>query len=1091
MHGAMADPFTPMFDARVKAVLGPTNTGKTHLAITRLLAHASGIIGFPLRLLARENYDRMVAQKGERHVALITGEEKIVPPEAKWFACTVEAMPLDRRAEFVAVDEIQLCADPDRGHIFTDRLLNARGMVETMFLGAETIRPLLQRLVPRAEVETRPRLSQLTHAGVQKLTKLPPRSAVVAFSAAEVYAIAEAIRRRRGGCAVVMGRLSPRTRNAQVALYQNREVDFLVATDAIGMGLNMDVDHVAFASLQKFDGHHLRMLTAQEAAQIAGRAGRGMRDGSFGVTADSAPLPDEIVEKIENHQFEPLQALAWRNSALDFASVDALLDSLAAPPPAPGLAKGHDAVDHITLSHLARESEIRGMATSRGRVRLLWEACQVPDFRKLADDTHTRICARIFTHLVQDGALPADWIAGQIALCGSTEGDLDTLMARLASIRVWAYVAARADWVREAQRFQAEARAAEDAVSDALHERLMARFVDRRAAHLIRRLDDTEETLLAAVTRRGEVVVEGHAVGHVSGFQFAPDPSAEGEEERRLVLRAARRALREEMPRRVAALETAKEDAFALTPHHRIAWTHPGGEPAEVARLRTGSEPGKPQVEVLASEFLDGAQRERIRARLAKWIESIVSRELGAIAAIEAKAEADNTLRGPAFLLRESLGIAPGSTEASIGAEVRQKLKAIGIRAGRFALFVPEALKPRAMALRAQIWAMANDIPTPTLPPPGLVSLALRPPEPARPAAEAATVAPAHGAAVTAEPIAESAPGGAEAVSDDVVPVLPDGAADTPASEAIAAPETVAEALPRPVPSRRGRTRRAPAVPAQATDGPAAGWPPGFAEAMGWLPAGHVLIRLDVAERIAGELAFLTRRAPAPPPTDLANRLGIKADGLAGVLGALGFRLLEPAPLPENFFGPPTPLRVAQARLRYAPDPRRGREGQQAGPRQPKRGLPHGAMVGPGGHGERGQGDRGQRERGQGERGQGERAWRGQHRPDGPPRPDAPDQIPAAARQAGQAADRRGARQGSGGLHQGSQHPEGPGPEREARRWADRRSGRPGGEAGAPPGSGPPPRRDQGSSSQGRPPPREKGPNPDSPFAILAQLKLR
>ena len=308
------------FAARVKAVLGPTNTGKTHLAIERMLAHASGIIGFPLRLLARENYDRMVAQKGARYVALITGEEKIVPPDARWFSCTVEAMPLDRDAEFLAVDEIQLCADPDRGHIFTDRLLHARGMVETMFLGAETIRPLLQRLVPQAQVETRPRMSQLSHAGPVKLVRLPPRSAVVAFSAAEVYAIAELIRRRRGGCAVVMGRLSPRTRNAQVALYQDKEVDFLVATDAIGMGLNMDVDHVAFASLGKFDGHRPRRLTAAELAQIAGRAGRGMRDGTFGTTAQCRPLADDVVAAVEAHSFDALDQLCWRNSELDFSA---------------------------------------------------------------------------------------------------------------------------------------------------------------------------------------------------------------------------------------------------------------------------------------------------------------------------------------------------------------------------------------------------------------------------------------------------------------------------------------------------------------------------------------------------------------------------------------------------------------------------------------------------------------------------------------------------------------------------------------------------------------------------------------------------
>ena len=355
------------FAPRVKAVLGPTNTGKTHLAIERMLAHASGIIGFPLRLLARENYDRMVAQKGARHVALITGEEKIVPPEARWFSCTVEAMPLDRDAEFLAVDEIQLCADPDRGHVFTDRLLHARGLVETMFLGAETIRPLLQRLVPQASVETRPRFSQLSHAGPTKLVRLPPRSAVVAFSAAEVYAIAELIRRRRGGCAVVMGRLSPRTRNAQVALYQDKEVDFLVATDAIGMGLNMDVDHVAFAAMGKFDGHRPRRLTPAEVAQIAGRAGRGMRDGTFGTTAHCPPLGDEVAAAVEAHSFEALDQLCWRNSDLDLNHVDALLATLMAPPPGPGLVKGNDAADLETLAALAHDPESAASRTAGGR----------------------------------------------------------------------------------------------------------------------------------------------------------------------------------------------------------------------------------------------------------------------------------------------------------------------------------------------------------------------------------------------------------------------------------------------------------------------------------------------------------------------------------------------------------------------------------------------------------------------------------------------------------------------------------------------------------------------------------------------------
>jgi ATP-dependent RNA helicase SUPV3L1/SUV3 len=706
------------FSPRVKAVLGPTNTGKTHLAIERMLAHSSGIMGFPLRLLARENYDKMVARNGAKNVALITGEEKIVPAEARWFSCTVEAMPLDRYAEFVAVDEIQLCADPDRGHVFTDRLLHARGMVETMFLGSETIRPLLQRLVPNAIVETRPRLSQLTSAGPSKLSRLPPRSAVVAFSAAEVYAIAELIRRRRGGCAVVMGRLSPRTRNAQVALYQEKEVDFLVATDAIGMGLNMDVDHVAFARLTKFDGHRPRALSASEVAQIAGRAGRGMRDGTFGTTAECPPLDDEMVRAVEAHSFEPLKELCWRNSDLDLVSVDALLGSLTALPNRPGLVRGNDATDLETLLALAREPDIRAKAIGRTRVRLLWEACQIPDFRKLADDTHTRLCARVFHHIVDEVRLPTDWLGGQIAALARADGDIDTLMQRLAGVRVWTYIAARSDWVPDAAHWQGRAREVEDLLSDALHERLTARFVDRRAAHLMRRLDSADSAdLLSAVTRRGEVVVEGHAVGHVVGFVFVPDPMTEGDE-RKLVLRAARRALRAEVPRRVARLETSPAAAFAIMDNQRIAW-----EGVPVARLRPGPTAVRPMVDVMESEFLDGAQRERVRAKLQAFVDAEIQDSLGPLFAAAAAAERDSALRGHLHRLVEGLGVAPGATEADIPPVLRGRMKAIGVRAGRFALFIPALLKPRAAAMRTLLWCVAHGLPTPSPPPPGQVSL--------------------------------------------------------------------------------------------------------------------------------------------------------------------------------------------------------------------------------------------------------------------------------------------------------------------------------------------------------------------------------
>lgn len=707
------------FPPRVKAVLGPTNTGKTHLAMDRLLAHSSGIIGFPLRLLARENYDRMVARKGVRHVALITGEEKILPPEARYFACTVEAMPLDRQVEFVAVDEIQLCADPDRGHVFTDRLLHARGMVETMFLGADTIRKLLKRLVPEAEIDTRPRLSQLTYSGPAKLSRLPPRSAVVAFSAAEVYAIAELIRSRRGGCAVVMGRLSPRTRNAQVALYQDKEVDFLVATDAIGMGLNMDVDHVAFAGLSKFDGHRPRPLLAAEIAQIAGRAGRGMRDGTFGVTANCPPLEEELVNAVESHAFQPLDQLFWRNAELDFSSVASLIASLNAPPGRPGLVRGNDASDLAILEALAGDPAIRGAASRPRAVRLLWDACQIPDFRKLATDSHTKLCAKVFHHLHEDGRLPEDWVASQIAGLGRTDGDIDTLMHRLADVRIWAYITARPEWVAGAVVWQARAREAEDQLSDVLHEKLMARFVDRRAAQLTRTLESGEDqALFSAVSARGVVLVEGHEVGLVEGFGFKPDESASGAD-KRLVLRAARRALAAEMPRRVALLDAADDAAFSLDAYN-ILWNG-----VTVARLKPGASLLTPIAEVLPSEFLDGARRETVRTRLQAFVTAQIRAGLAPLFAAVSAADSAPELRGLLHRLAESGGVLPNAgPDVVIAADQRAFLKRLHIKAGRFAFYIPALLKPRAAALRALLWSVWHRAALPELPAAGLVSIA-------------------------------------------------------------------------------------------------------------------------------------------------------------------------------------------------------------------------------------------------------------------------------------------------------------------------------------------------------------------------------
>ncbi|MGH7077438.1 MAG: helicase-related protein [Acetobacteraceae bacterium] len=798
--------------SRVRAVLGPTNTGKTRLAVERLLGHHSGVIGFPLRLLARENYDRMVAAKGARHVALVTGEEKILPPAARWFSCTVEAMPLSRAFSFVAVDEVQLAADPDRGHIFTERLLAARGSGETLFLGAETIRPLLARLVPEATIETRPRLSRLTHAGPAKLSRLPPRSAVVAFSAADVYAIAELIRRRRGGAAVVMGRLSPRTRNAQVALYQEKEVDFLVATDAIGMGLNMDVDHVAFATLGKFDGHRLRPLIAAELAQIAGRAGRGMRDGSFGTTAAAPPLAEDTVAALEAHTFPALAQLRWRNASLDFSSIAALLASLSAPPPRRELRRGADASDLTALAALAHDADVAALTASPARVHLLWDACQIPDFRKLAGDSHQRLVARVFGHLAREKRLPTDWIAAEISALARPEGDIDTLMQRLAGIRVWSFITERVEWVADSAHWQGRARETEDLLSDALHTRLMSRFVDRRSALLLRRLEHGKgEKLLAAVSRGGEVLVEGELVGAIGGFAFRPDPDAAGAD-RRLVLRAARRVLYAEIPRRVAALEAATDTAFALA-GSMLLW-----EGVPVARLQRGTAPWRPLVHVLRSEFLDGPARERVRARLQVFLDARIRAELEPLFAAEAAAADDPELRGPVHLLLEGLGVVPQPSRPDLSRATRSRLAGLGIRAGHFSLFMPALLKPAPLRTRALLAALADELKEqPALPAPGRVAWDL-----------------------------ERSAGGL----------------------------------------------------------PAAGAAP-FAAAMGWLPAGPVAIRLDVAERVAAELRAAGRGAPLRLPPGLAGRLGIKAALLPVVLRQLGFRLI-----PDLALAPAPPLLV-------------------------------------------------------------------------------------------------------------------------------------------------------------------------------------
>ena len=686
--------------SRLVAVLGPTNTGKTHLAVERMLGFSSGMIGLPLRLLAREIYDRIVKARGARNVALITGEEKIVPLAPRYFVCTVEAMPLDRAVEFLAVDEIQLCADRERGHVFTHRLLHARGASETMLLGAATIAPLIRQLCPHAEIQTRERFSRLTYDGARKLTRLPRRSAIVAFSADAVYAIAELIRRQRGGAAVVMGSLSPRTRNAQVELFQSGEVDFLVATDAIGMGLNMDVDHVAFAALRKFDGRRTRWLAPQEIGQIAGRAGRYRRDGTFGVTGESHEIDPHIVGAVESHAFEPVAAAVWRNARLDFQSIHALLNSLTAPAPTQGLKLSEESQDETTLRQLARDELVLRRCRDRSNLRRLWEVCQTPDFRKSTQDEHTRLVGVLFEHLTQGARrLPEDWAQGQFASLDRTDGDIDALSARLARVRTLAYVANRADWLADPAAWQGRARALEDRLSDTLHQCLMQRFIDRRTSALLRGLNQGG-LMLGGIGADGAVIVEGHCVGALDGIRFEPLRGASALENRAL-RGAVERAVAPEIARRLGELASAGDETFSLEPDGAVRWR------GRAAGELIGGGPFSPRVR-LVGEFGASVARDRAARRLEAFVAAEASRKLGVLKQLKA-AVAEGRLkglaRGLAYQLTEHFGVLDrAGAEAQIRAlsqNERRALKALGVRFGAFSLFLPALLAPEAQCVSA------------------------------------------------------------------------------------------------------------------------------------------------------------------------------------------------------------------------------------------------------------------------------------------------------------------------------------------------------------------------------------------------------
>ncbi len=707
--------------SRIAAVLGPTNTGKTHYAIERMLGYRTGVIGLPLRLLAREVYDRIVAARGPSVVALVTGEERIVPPRTQYWVCTVEAMPEGMGADFVAVDEIQLCADPERGHVFTDRLLRMRGTHETLFLGSDTMRGPIAGLVPGVEFVRRERMSQLVYAGSKKISRLPARTAIVGFSIDNVYAIAELLKRQKGGAAVVMGALSPRTRNAQVELYQNGEVDYLVATDAIGMGLNLDIDHVAFSALTKFDGRRMRPLQPNELAQIAGRAGRGMSHGTFGVTGEAGPIPDEWVEAITSHSFTPLKKLNWRNADLRFGSIAALEASLDASPADDRLSKAREADDLRALRALSGETEVMARASDPASVKLLWDVCRIPDFRGISNAEHASLLGVIFGHLHQEGHVPDDFLARQVKRIDRTDGDIDTLSKRLAYIRTWTYVAQRRGWVRDEDHWRDATRAVEDSLSDALHAALTQRFVDRRTSVLLRRLKQ-KEALLAEVNDQGEVTVEGQFVGRLEGFRFRQDKDATGQEAK---------TLRQASVQALTPHFHLRADRFYNAPDTEIDYTEQGGlmwGDQAVGKLAKGDDPLKPRVVA----FVDDEAGPDVAQKVERRLQHFMDRKIAALFEPLVKMRDDEALtglaRGFAFRLVEAMGVIPRAEVAddvkALDQDARGALRKHGVRFGQYTIFMPLLLKPAPTRLRLVLWSLANGLDIfPEAPPPGLVTV--------------------------------------------------------------------------------------------------------------------------------------------------------------------------------------------------------------------------------------------------------------------------------------------------------------------------------------------------------------------------------
>ena len=687
---------------KLTAVLGPTNTGKTHLAIETMLSFESGIIGFPLRLLAREVYEKVIKKTSLNKVALITGEEKIIPSNAKYFLCTVESMPIDKQVEFVGVDEIQMCADHERGHIFTDRLLNMRGEKLTMLMGSNTIKNIISKLDDDIEFINRERLSKLTYVGHKKISRINRKTAIIAFSAEEVYAIAELIRRQKGGAAIVMGSLSPKTRNAQVELYQSGDVDFLVATDAIGMGINMDLDFVYFSNLKKFDGRKLRKLNLSEIGQIAGRAGRYLNNGSFGITGDCKEISAEEVDLIENHKFEEIRTLFWRNSNLNFNNSSSLLKSLEQKPYQDWLRKIHECEDEKALKFFLKDKNLENVDMNDKTLSLLWECCQIPDFVKKTYGNHYEVIGNVFKFLNSEkGKIPEDYMRIQLMKLDKLEGNVDSLSNRIANVRTWSYVSNKNNWVENQDYWIEKTKNLEDKLSDRLHEELTKTFIDKRASVLARGLKQDME-FKTEILQNDDVKIDGHYIGKINGLKLELDLKQGAlETDIKSLKKAARQSVSPELEKRIDNIIETK--ILELKDDTKIYWNK-----FSIAKINKGKDYLSPSIELAVDEMLEQKQRQKLNDFLIKWLNEKINSELKSLIDLKNINQNNSSIKALAYQLYENNGVLKRDQVSDylskLGQEERKILREIGVKFGRYHIYLFKLIKPEAVKLRTLLW---------------------------------------------------------------------------------------------------------------------------------------------------------------------------------------------------------------------------------------------------------------------------------------------------------------------------------------------------------------------------------------------------